>query len=190
MAETNGLLNRRTGKSGTEGSNPSVSATIAFGNCPKSMQHGAMGLTWRQLPPRGLSMFALRLLLRTHYRLAMLLVVAALLVKAVVPVGYMVGQSSKTFTVKICADGSGEMQSRAITVPIKPGSHDSQDAARSGKACAYSATSMAALGGADVLLLAIALLFILALGFAPIKPIQLQQTYHLRPPLRGPPALA
>ena len=27
MAETNGLLNRRTGKSGTEGSNPSVSAT-------------------------------------------------------------------------------------------------------------------------------------------------------------------
>ena len=28
MAETNGLLNRRTGKSGTEGSNPSVSAII------------------------------------------------------------------------------------------------------------------------------------------------------------------
>ena len=29
MAETNGLLNRRTGKSGTEGSNPSVSANIS-----------------------------------------------------------------------------------------------------------------------------------------------------------------
>ena len=28
MAETNGLLNRRTGKSGTEGSNPSVSANM------------------------------------------------------------------------------------------------------------------------------------------------------------------
>lgn len=28
MAETNGLLNRRTGKSGTEGSNPSVSASL------------------------------------------------------------------------------------------------------------------------------------------------------------------
>ncbi|MGC1470359.1 MAG: hypothetical protein WA793_13375, partial [Sphingorhabdus sp.] len=84
----------------------------------------------------------------------------------------------------------GEMQSRAITVPIKPGSHDNQDAARSGKACAYSATSMAALGGADAPLLAIALLFILALGFAPVEPLQLQQTNHLRPPLRGPPALA
>ena len=30
MAETNGLLNRRTGKSGTEGSNPSVSAMIGL----------------------------------------------------------------------------------------------------------------------------------------------------------------
>jgi hypothetical protein len=30
VAETNGLLNRRTGKSGTEGSNPSVSAIIAI----------------------------------------------------------------------------------------------------------------------------------------------------------------
>jgi len=28
VAETNGLLNRRTGKSGTEGSNPSVSAIM------------------------------------------------------------------------------------------------------------------------------------------------------------------
>jgi hypothetical protein len=28
VAETNGLLNRRTGKSGTEGSNPSVSANL------------------------------------------------------------------------------------------------------------------------------------------------------------------
>jgi hypothetical protein len=30
VAETNGLLNRRTGKSGTEGSNPSVSANPFF----------------------------------------------------------------------------------------------------------------------------------------------------------------
>ena len=33
MAETNGLLNRRTGKSGTEGSNPSVSAKILILKC-------------------------------------------------------------------------------------------------------------------------------------------------------------
>ena len=33
MAETNCLLNRRTGKSGTEGSNPSVSAKILIFKC-------------------------------------------------------------------------------------------------------------------------------------------------------------
>ena len=36
MAETNGLLNRRTGKSGTEGSNPSVSANALFSYPSKS----------------------------------------------------------------------------------------------------------------------------------------------------------
>ncbi len=149
-----------------------------------------MGLTEPKLRLRGLTMFALRLFLRTHYRLAMLLVILALLAKAVVPMGYMVGQSGKTFTVMVCADGSGEMQSRAITVPMKPGSHDGQDSARSGKACAYSATSMAAMSGVDAPLLAAALLFILALGFAPTPPILLQQSNFLRPPLRGPPALA
>ena len=48
MAETNGLLNRRTGKSGTEGSNPSVSANI-------SMRINEMGLPRPENPqlPRG-----------------------------------------------------------------------------------------------------------------------------------------
>ncbi|MFN3748537.1 MAG: DUF2946 family protein [Sphingorhabdus sp.] len=134
-------------------------------------------------------MFALRFLLRTHYRLAMLLVAFALLAKAVIPAGYMIAPSSKTFTVMICADGSGDMQSRAIAVPMKPGSHDdSESSGQAGKACAYAATSMAAMGGADAPLLAIALLFILALGFAPTATPQLRQTNHLRPPLRGPPA--
>ena len=36
MAETNGLLNRRTGKSGTEGSNPSVSA---IASCNQEVFH-------------------------------------------------------------------------------------------------------------------------------------------------------
>ncbi len=43
MAETNGLLNRRTGKSGTEGSNPSVSATLA-GKPTRHMRRPGMRL--------------------------------------------------------------------------------------------------------------------------------------------------
>ncbi len=46
MAETNGLLNRRTGKSGTEGSNPSVSANPFFSPpyIPPALHHAADGL--------------------------------------------------------------------------------------------------------------------------------------------------
>ena len=39
MAETNGLLNRRTGKSGTEGSNPSVSARPVFARIQIRPEH-------------------------------------------------------------------------------------------------------------------------------------------------------
>lgn len=136
-------------------------------------------------------MSAFRLLLRTHSRLALLLVALALLVKAMVPPGYMVGRSSKTFTISICADGSGEMQTRAITVPMTPESqHGAGDSAPSGKACGYSAMSMAALGGTEAPLLALALAFVLALGLATTPRLLLKQSSHLRPPLRGPPVPA
>ena len=46
MAETNGLLNRRTGKSGTEGSNPSVSANIPL----QTNEMSPAGLEKPQLP--------------------------------------------------------------------------------------------------------------------------------------------
>jgi hypothetical protein len=47
---------------------------------------------------------------------------------------------------------------------------------------------MAGLGGVDMALLALALAFILALGFAPLRPARAASTRFLRPPLRGPPA--
>ncbi len=134
-------------------------------------------------------MFAMRLLLRTHYQLAMLLVATALLAKALIPAGYMVAPASKTFTVSICVDGSGSMQSRAVTVPMKQdGPDQGDDTGRAGKVCAYSSTLMAGLGGADAPVLALAFAFILALGFLPKTGILLAQDNHLRPPLRGPPA--
>ena len=50
MAETNGLLNRRTGKSGTEGSNPSVSANpflaLLIPPCTSSGASGSIE-TWK-----------------------------------------------------------------------------------------------------------------------------------------------
>ena len=47
---------------------------------------------------------------------------------------------------------------------------------------------MASLGGADPLIVTLAIAFALLLGFAPVRPPALVRAGHLRPPLRGPPA--
>jgi hypothetical protein len=129
--------------------------------------------------------------LHTHARLAMLLVITALLVKAMLPAGYMIAPGSKSFTVTICADGSGEMKTRTVTVPVENGEHGGKaDPAQSGKGCAYSALSNASTAGADAPLLVLALAFLLLIGLAPTPRLSLAIAHHLRPPLRGPPAQA
>lgn len=132
-----------------------------------------------------------RTLLHAHAQLAMLLVVLALLVKALLPAGYMLAPSSKSFAVAVCADGSDEMQTRTVTVPVQNGDHGGKvDHAQSGKGCAYSALSIASTAGADASLLVLALAFILLIGLTPAPRQSLSIPYYLRPPLRGPPGQA
>lgn len=136
-------------------------------------------------------MYSLRALIHHHRRLALLLILCALCVKALVPAGYMVGPSAKTLTVSICADGAGAMLTKQIEIPMENGSHGSDKS--HGKAdgtCAFSALAMAGMGGADANLLALALAFILVLGFASTTVARASRLPHLRPPLRGPPAAA
>ena len=87
--------------------------------------------------------------------------------------------------MRICADASGAKMTRQIVLPQ---TGQSGDHAKADGACPYAALGMAAATGADAALLAIALGFILALGFAPIPAIPRSDPLHLRPPLRGPPA--
>lgn len=133
-------------------------------------------------------MHAIRAFLRTNRRLALGLVVLALAIKALVPAGYMLGgplgDKAHVLTIAICGDASGGQLTRQIVVP----SDGKSDHAKAEGACAWGALAMAALGGADVLLLALALAFILALGFAPSRRAARIQRTYLRPPLRGPPA--
>lgn len=133
---------------------------------------------------------ALRAFFQTRRRLALGLVVLAVLIKALVPAGYMLGGSLGTgahvLTVTICADASGQPTTRQIEVPADGKSgHGKAEGA-----CAWGLLGMAALHGADVLLLAAALAFILALGFVTSRPVLPAGRGHLRPPLRGPPAFA
>jgi hypothetical protein len=76
---------------------------------------------------------------------------------------------------------------RNIAIPMK-GEPAGQNSKADGM-CAFGALSFASLAGADLALLALALLFILATGFAALALPALRRTAHVRPPLRGPPAL-
>jgi hypothetical protein len=124
-----------------------------------------------------------------HRALAILVVMAALCMKVALPTGFMIGQNSKVLTVQICDEAFGNHAVKQLVIPMKDGGIDSDQ--KQGKAeCPFASLSMASMSGADPALLALALAFILALGFAPARVTLPKRVFHLRPPLRGPPALA
>ena len=147
-------------------------------------------MTIRGNPPRAAGMQALRALTHRHRLLALLIVVLALAVKAAVPAGYMPALHGTVLTVEICADASGGTVTKQIVIPQSGAPADGKSAHEKAPVCPYAALGFSSLMGADVALLALALAFIIALGFATAPPVPLQRTEFLRPPLRGPPALA
>ncbi|WP_292964093.1 hypothetical protein [Novosphingobium sp. UBA1939] len=124
-----------------------------------------------------------------HRRLAAIVVAFALVMKALLPAGYMVGQrpGQKVLTVLVCADASGDHLDRQVSLPIsgqKDGNSPSHDV------CPFAGHAFAALGGADPIQIALAILFVLALGFAPAPLPRLAHARHVLPPPCGPPACA
>jgi hypothetical protein len=134
---------------------------------------------------------ALRAFIRSHRLLALWLVFAALAMKALVPGGYMIAVHAKILTVEICGDGSGGSLTQQVSVPMKDDSAPGQSGhGKAEGACPYSALSHLSLAGTDPLLLAVALVYIVSLGFLPLAQRQHGQALYLRPPLRGPPTFA
>lgn len=135
----------------------------------------------------------LRRLIRDHRQLALACALLALALRALLPAGMMLTPVDHTLTVSICTDASGGQMTRQIVVAP---SETAPNKAHDGKTdsatapCPYAALSMAALGGADPLLLAAALALIVATGFAPTTAAHPRAIPHLRPPLRGPPLIA
>ncbi|WP_299322309.1 DUF2946 family protein [Parasphingopyxis sp.] len=134
-------------------------------------------------------MNCLRALIRDHRRLALALLVLAFGMKAVIPAGFMVSASADTvLTVTICSDGSSGLETMQLVIPGKDSSHT--DGSNTGEHCAFSGLAKAATGGADAILLGLAIAFILVLALAPVRCPPIRQVFYLRPPLRGPPAAA
>lgn len=135
-------------------------------------------------------MYLIRIWLREHRALAAFLAVLALSVKMTLPQGYMFAETStKVISVQMCFDGlSHETVNLVIPMAGKTSTDDQRRQGKSADHCPFTALSFGSLVGADAPLLAIALAFILALGFAPIRRVPHEVSTYLRPPLRGPPA--
>ncbi len=114
----------------------------------------------------------------------MALVALALVIKALVPTGYMIGTQEKALTILICGDVSGDHLTKQITIPGK-----AEGKARTSAACPYASLSFASLDAGLPAFVALAIAFLLLLGFAPVRTPILAGFTHARPPLRGPPAL-
>lgn len=127
------------------------------------------------------------LLAQRHF--AVLICAAALLLKLVVPAGYMIATDHGRLTITIC---SGTMP-RAMTMAMPGMNADSDDHGTSkdhGKPempCVFAGLSAAMLAAVDPVLLAGLVAFVMAIGLVGIVlPTQYDPAY-LRPPLRGPP---
>lgn len=153
-------------------------------------------------------MTSLRRLLLDHRTLALWLALAALAVRLLVPAGFMAGQADGRVMLQICsgygpvttmspsdheampmAAGHGG-HAAAMTGPHGAGHDDGSGHAGTEMPCAYSALAHGAVAAADVVLLAVAIAFVMALGFAARPARPLHSRIYLRPPLRGPPLLA
>lgn len=136
-------------------------------------------------------MHNVRALIRDYRALAMLLLAMAMLVKVLVPTGYMAGDGQRLLSVQICLDGINH-KTIQIALPSEdtPSGHQPDTSGKADLPCAYTILSMGMTGGVDAPLLALAIAFILALGFAPAHPVLKDRSHHIRPPLRGPPALS
>ncbi|GIX18537.1 DUF2946 family protein [Erythrobacter cryptus] len=135
-------------------------------------------------------MMCLRAFLCRHARTVLALLALVLAMKALLPAGTMLAPAGeRLLTVTICADASGAPRQITIAVPVRKdtGAKEHGAAADKHQPCAFAALGKAALGGADPLLLAAALSFVLLLGLSPTRAPLRRVPAFLRPPLRGPP---
>ena len=135
-------------------------------------------------------MLTIRRLLAQRY-FAVLVCAATLLLKLVVPAGYMIGSEHGRITIELCSG----VAPRAVAMAM-PGMHgDMSDHGKSkdhGKAempCAFAGLSAASLGAMDPIQLVALIAFVMAVGLSStVLPAIIRRSY-LRPPLRGPPSL-
>lgn len=127
-----------------------------------------------------------RRLALNHGRWAALLFCLALSLRILMPTGFMPVATGKALTVELCT-GTGPA-SLVLHVPAAPGK-DRDQGKPADQPCSFSALGIQSLAAADPVLLGAALLFAFLLALLVPESAPVRDAAHLRPPLRGPPAL-
>ena len=106
--------------------------------------------------------------------------------RLIVPAGYMLDVSHGSIMVELCS-GAGPMR-MAMAMPGMGHQDGGREHGKTEQPCAFAGLAAPALGGADPILLAVAILFIMAVGRCAAPTLSRPRAPRLRPPLRGPPS--
>jgi len=132
-----------------------------------------------------------RLLAQRHS--ATLLLAVTLILKLLVPTGYMIGNDHNRPIMELCSGVSGQSAAMAMAMAgMHGGAADHGKPQEHGKAempCAFSSLSAASIAATDPLLLAALITFVMAIGLKAVELPSVARRGYLRPPLRGPPAI-
>lgn len=133
-------------------------------------------------------MTTLRAFFLRHRATALAVIALALMMKALVPAGFMLDSGSRVLSVRLCEDSIGRVDHQvALTIKTIKTTAPTGKHVAAHDVCPFSSLAHASLGGADPVQLALALLFILALGLAPRTPLRLPRVLRLQPPAQAPP---
>ena len=129
-----------------------------------------------------------RFLVREHRVLAAIILASALLVRVIVPAGYMPERHGDRVVIAIC--GGTATMAMTVTGESHHGHHGDDGAGRTAVSpCAFADLAMPWLGGADAALLVAALAFAMTRALLPARVPPHASPRRLRPPLRAPPPL-
>lgn len=128
---------------------------------------------------------------RCHW-LPLALIVTALLIKMLVPMGYMPSLADGVFAIQPCVSQSAEVPVMTAGDHTHVAHHDNHTEGGEYSAfhapCAFSGLAIPGLAAADPILLAIAIFFIIANAFRITPTLIMWRSVRLRPPSQGPPA--
>jgi hypothetical protein len=132
-------------------------------------------------------MTPLRHYLRDRRHFAMAIIMLALLMRLLLPTGFMPDVSAGKITIALCT-GHGPA---TIDIAAPAGGHHGEgQPAKHDMPCPFSSGTSYGLAGADPILLALAIAFVMALCLRPVAATRVADAPYLRPPLRGPPLQA